>query len=76
MSAQGAKICWESVCTSRKAGGLGLWCLQDSNKVFSLKLIWLLFAETGSLWVAWVKHNNIIFGMLIFLLWVLGFGEG
>ena len=75
-SAQGAKICWESVCTPRKAGGLGLRRLQDSNKVFSLKLIWLLFAATGSLWVAWVKHNNIIFGMLIFLLWVLGFGEG
>lgn len=33
--------------------------LQDSNNVFSLKLIWLLFAATGSLWVAWVRHHII-----------------
>lgn len=37
----------------------GLRRLQDSNNVFSLKLILLLFAATGSLWVAWVKHNLI-----------------
>lgn len=58
-SARGAKVSWVSVCTPRKVGGLGLRCLQDSNNVFSLKLIWLLFAATGSLWVAWVKHNIV-----------------
>lgn len=39
--------------------GLGLRRLEDSNKVFGLKLIWLLFASTGSLWVAWVKQHLI-----------------
>lgn len=58
-SARNAKVSWESVCTPKKAGGLGLRRLMDANQVFSLKLIWLLFADTGSLWVAWIKSYVI-----------------
>lgn len=56
-SARGAKVSWESVCTPKSSGGLGLRRLEAANNVFSLKLIWLLFAATGSLWVAWVKEH-------------------
>ena len=38
---------------------MGLRRLGDANQIFTLKLIWLLFAGTGSLWVAWIKANTI-----------------
>lgn len=56
-SARGAKIAWDSVCTPRVVGGLGLKRLADWNKVLGLKLIWLLFTAGGSLWVSWVRRN-------------------
>lgn len=46
-TARGAEVSWDSVCTP---GGLGLRRLEDMNQVFSLKLIWMLFASNGSLW--------------------------
>ncbi|KAG2329091.1 hypothetical protein Bca52824_000271 [Brassica carinata] len=49
-----------SVCTPKFSGGLGLRRLEASNTVFGLKLIWLLFAATGSLWVAWIKEHVIV----------------
>lgn len=58
-SARRAKVSWESICTPKSSGGLGLRRLEDSNTVFGLKLIWLLFAATGSLWVAWIKEHVI-----------------
>ncbi|XP_024006075.1 uncharacterized protein LOC112082793 [Eutrema salsugineum] len=36
---------------------MGLKKLQDSNQVYGLKLIWLLFSSNGSFWVAWVKKR-------------------
>lgn len=53
-SARGAKVAWDSVCTSKESGGLGLKRLAEWNTVLGLKLIWLLFASSGSLWVSWV----------------------
>ncbi|XP_024004423.1 uncharacterized protein LOC112081868 [Eutrema salsugineum] len=50
-SAKSAKVAWDSVCTPKEAGGLGLKRLHDLNQVFGLKLIWLLFAGNGLLWV-------------------------
>lgn len=58
-SARGAKISWEIVCTPREEGGLGLRRLADWNRVLGLKLIWLILAAGGSLWVSWVRHNLI-----------------
>ncbi|XP_023641338.1 uncharacterized protein LOC111831447 [Capsella rubella] len=56
-SARGAKVAWDTVCTPKEEGGLGLRNLHDINQVFGLKLIWLLFAGNGSLWVAWIEKK-------------------
>ncbi|KAJ0230967.1 Reverse transcriptase domain-containing protein [Hirschfeldia incana] len=58
-SARSAKVSWEIVCTPREEGGLGLKRLEAWNKVLALKLIWLLFAAGGSLWVSWMKRHRI-----------------
>ena len=58
-SARGAKIAWDSVCTPKEAGALGLKRLADWNRVLGLKLIWLIFTSGGSLWVSWVRRNLI-----------------
>lgn len=58
-SARGAKISWESVCSPKDSGGLGLRRLLPWNKVLGLKLIWLIFTSSGSLWVSWVRHHLI-----------------
>lgn len=41
---------WEKDCLPKKEGGLG-W-----KKGAIMKLIWNLFTEFGSLWVAWVQQ--------------------
>ncbi|XP_010530574.2 PREDICTED: uncharacterized protein LOC104807150 isoform X3 [Tarenaya hassleriana] len=51
------RIAWDAICKPRTEGGLGLRRLDEFNKVFRLKLVWLLFSKAGSLWVAWVKSN-------------------
>lgn len=43
-SARGAKVAWDSVCTPKEEGELGLRRLADWNRVLGLKLIWLIFA--------------------------------
>ncbi|KAG7558973.1 Endonuclease/exonuclease/phosphatase superfamily [Arabidopsis thaliana x Arabidopsis arenosa] len=58
-SARGAKISWDSVCTPKESGGLGLRRLLAWNKVLCLKLIWLIFAAGGSLWVSWIRLHLI-----------------
>lgn len=58
-SAKSAKISWEIVCTPKAEGGLGLRRLAEWNKVLALKLIWLLFAAGGSLWVSWMRRHMI-----------------
>lgn len=58
-SARGAKVAWDSVCTPKEEGGLGLKRLADWNEVLGLKLIWLIFTAGGSLWVSWVRRNLI-----------------
>ncbi|XP_010527341.1 PREDICTED: uncharacterized protein LOC104804698 [Tarenaya hassleriana] len=53
----GHRISWVTICMPKAEGGLGLRRLEDFNLVFRLKLIWLIFAKGGSLWVAWIKQN-------------------
>lgn len=48
-----AKVAWETVTLSKDEGGLGCRDLRAWNKACTLKLIWLLFKSSGSIWVAW-----------------------
>lgn len=57
--ARGAKVAWDIVCSATKSGGLGLRRLGLWNKIMGLKLIWLLFASSGSLGVSWVRAHLI-----------------
>ena len=57
--ARGAKVSWEALCSSTKSGGLGLRRLSPWNRIMGLKLIWLLFASSGSLWVSWTRLHLI-----------------
>ncbi|CAA7061787.1 unnamed protein product [Microthlaspi erraticum] len=62
-SARGARVSWASVCSPKSTGGLGLQRLEDVNQIFGLKLIWMIFASSGSLWVAWA-YKHILKGRL------------
>ena len=50
-----ARVSWETVTKSREGGGLGIKDLGTWNKACCLKLIWMLFFQGGSVWVAWFK---------------------
>lgn len=58
-----AKVVWETVTLSKDEGGLGCRDLRAWNKACTLKLIWLLFKTSGSIWVAWFI-NEILGGDL------------
>lgn len=51
-----SKVAWEEVCKTKQEEGLGVQKLNDVSEVFALKLIWRLFSNSDSLWVAWVKQ--------------------
>lgn len=48
-----ARVSWETVTKPKQEGGLGIKDLSLWNKACCLKLIWLLFFQSGSIWVAW-----------------------
>lgn len=52
-----AKVAWQTVCLPKLEGGLGIRDLVTWNKTLCLRLIWLLFSNSGSLWVAWHKEK-------------------
>lgn len=54
-----AKVAWSTVCLPKKEGGLGLRRFSLWNTTLCLRLIWLLFSKSGSLWVAWHKHHHL-----------------
>lgn len=77
-TARGVKVSWISVCTPKEAGGLGLRRLKEWNRVLGLKLIWLIFAAGGSLWVSWVRRHLIAdrnFGIFNHRGVIAGFGR-
>lgn len=53
------KVSWDHSCRPKDEGGLGLRNLNLWNKTLSLRLVWLLFADSGSLWVAWTKRYRL-----------------
>ncbi|CAA7027691.1 unnamed protein product [Microthlaspi erraticum] len=50
-----ARVSWKTVTQTKETGGLGIRDLETWNKACCLKLIWLLFFQSGSVWVAWFK---------------------
>ena len=54
-----AKVSWSQLCLPRDEGGLGFRNLSIWNITLCLKLIWLLFSVSESLWAIWVKANHI-----------------
>lgn len=53
-----AKVSWAQVCLLKNEVGLGLRRFAAWNRTLCLRMIWLLFSNSGSLWVAWHKHHN------------------
>ncbi|XP_013595094.1 PREDICTED: uncharacterized protein LOC106303347 [Brassica oleracea var. oleracea] len=58
-----ARVSWEMVTKTKKEGGLGIKDLGIWNKACCLKLIWLLFFQSGSVWVAWYR-NEVLNGCI------------
>ncbi|KAG7533165.1 Reverse transcriptase zinc-binding domain [Arabidopsis thaliana x Arabidopsis arenosa] len=52
------KVSWAQVCLPKEEGGLGLRRFASWNRTLCLRMIWLLFSESGSLWVAWQRFHN------------------
>ncbi|XP_010524744.1 PREDICTED: uncharacterized protein LOC104802714 [Tarenaya hassleriana] len=53
------RISWKNICRPKREGGLGILKMEDINTTFRLRLIWLLFSQTDSLWVDWIQENAI-----------------
>jgi hypothetical protein len=49
-----AKVAWDNLCCPKTEGDLSIKRLEEWNMAAMLKHIWSLFAQSGSLWVAWV----------------------
>ncbi|XP_010490042.1 PREDICTED: uncharacterized protein LOC104767758 [Camelina sativa] len=54
-----AKVSWSKVCLPKSEGGLCIRRFTEWNTALNLKLIWLLFTASGSLWVAWQKSHYL-----------------
>lgn len=50
-----ARVSWETVTLDKSEGGLSCRDLVAWNTACIIKLIWILFCNSGSLWVAWYK---------------------
>jgi hypothetical protein len=52
-----AKVSWDRLCVPKTEGGLGIKRLEVWNRAAMLSHIWSIFAQSGSLWVAWIETN-------------------
>lgn len=52
-----ARVSWEVVTKPKSNGGLGIKDLGAWNTACCLRLVWLLFFQSGSVWVAWFKSE-------------------
>lgn len=52
-----ARVSWDTITLSKAEGGLNCRDLAVWNKATIIKLIWILFCNSGSLWVAWYKEE-------------------
>ncbi|CAA7047953.1 unnamed protein product [Microthlaspi erraticum] len=55
----GAKVSWSEVCYPKAEGGLGIRSISSWNEVCGLKLLWMLFFKSGSIWVAWMRNRYL-----------------
>lgn len=55
----GVKVAWHQICLPKEEGGLGLRNFSLWNMTLNLKLIWLLFSKSDSLWVAWMRNHYL-----------------
>ncbi|KAF8090809.1 hypothetical protein N665_0466s0013 [Sinapis alba] len=54
-----SKISWTTICLPKAEGGLGFRDLILWNKTLCLKLLWMLFEDSDSLWAAWMRENRL-----------------
>lgn len=54
-----AKVSWNAICLPKAEGELGLRNFLIWNRVLNLRLVWLIFSNSGSLWVAWIKEHKL-----------------
>lgn len=55
-----AKVSWKGICLPKVEGGLGLRNFYIWNTALNLRLIWLIYNNSRSLWVAWIKENKFL----------------
>lgn len=55
----GAKVSWLNLSVPKSEGGLGIRNLTSWNETCTLKLIWMIFFRSGSIWVAWIRNKYI-----------------
>ncbi|KAA0026071.1 uncharacterized protein E6C27_scaffold581G00620 [Cucumis melo var. makuwa] len=51
----GIKVAWVDVCLPFEEGGFGIRDGPSWNIASTLKILWLMLTNSGSLWVAWVE---------------------
>ncbi|CAG7885445.1 unnamed protein product, partial [Brassica rapa] len=52
-----ARVAWDQITHAKDKGGLGVRDFLSWNKAASIKLIWMLFFSSESIWVAWFKDT-------------------
>ncbi|XP_038996678.1 uncharacterized protein LOC120121390 [Hibiscus syriacus] len=59
LPAKGARVSWKQICLLKYEGGLRVIDILGWKKACAVKLIRILLADEGSLWVAWI-HSYVI----------------
>ncbi|XP_035830773.1 uncharacterized protein LOC118480171 [Helianthus annuus] len=54
-----AKVSWNSVCTPKYEGGLGIRRIGDVNKALMANHVWSIITKRKSLWVDWVHDYKL-----------------
>lgn len=52
------KVFWTTACLPKHEGGIGLRSFRKWNLTLMMRLVWLLFSGSDSLWVAWHRTYN------------------
>ena len=52
-------VSWDTVCTPKNEGGLGIKNLNMWNKASIAKLIWVIAKKKDNLWVQWVHGRYL-----------------